>query len=197
MPDLDKILRMSEIFGVTTDFLLKDEMETEEYTGSTAEDSPLRAVSMEEANDYLAYKKTASVKIALGVLLCILLFVITLFSCEKSVEEPARLLLAKAKAMFADIENVLESEYGINTDRQKYHDSANLNMFMRKLSNAKSVNGLIIRIAWSCMYWDSRRIKIAQSMAEVIKKHVEPEVGLDLDPELKAKGIAYEGHTIE
>lgn len=72
VPDLDKILRMSEIFGVTTDFLLKDEMETEEYTGSTAEDSPLRAVSMEEANDYLAYKKTASVKIALGVLLCIL-----------------------------------------------------------------------------------------------------------------------------
>ena len=72
VPDLDKILRMSEIFGVTTDFLLKDEMETEEYTGSTAEDSPLRAVSMEEANNYLAYKKTASVKIALGVLLCIL-----------------------------------------------------------------------------------------------------------------------------
>ncbi len=72
VPDLDKILRMSEIFGVTTDFLLKDEMETEEYTGSTAEDSPLRAVSMEEANAYLAYKKTASVKVALGVLLCIL-----------------------------------------------------------------------------------------------------------------------------
>ena len=72
VPDLDKILRMSEIFGVTTDFLLKDEMETEEYTGSTAEDSPLRGVSMEEANQYLAFKKTASVKIAVGVLLCIL-----------------------------------------------------------------------------------------------------------------------------
>ena len=72
VPDLDKILRMSEIFGVTTDFLLKDEMETEEYTGSTAEDSPLRGVPMEEAHAYLTHKKTASVKIALGVLLCIL-----------------------------------------------------------------------------------------------------------------------------
>ena len=72
VPDLDKILRMSEIFGVTTDFLLKDEMETEEYTGSTAEDSPLRGVPMEEAHAYLAHKKTASVKIAIGVLLCIL-----------------------------------------------------------------------------------------------------------------------------
>lgn len=72
VPDLDKILRMSEIFGVTTDFLLKDEMETEEYTGSTENDSPLRSVSMEEANAYLAYKRSASAKIAFGVLLCIL-----------------------------------------------------------------------------------------------------------------------------
>ena len=72
VPDLDKILRMSEIFGVTTDFLLKDELETEEYTGSTEQDSPLRAVSMEEANAYLAFKRTAAVKIALGVLLCII-----------------------------------------------------------------------------------------------------------------------------
>lgn len=72
VPDLDKILRMSELFGVTTDFLLKDEFETEDYTGSTAEDSPLRAVSMEDANAYLAYKRSASAKIAFGVLLCIL-----------------------------------------------------------------------------------------------------------------------------
>ena len=72
VPDLDKILRMSEIFGVTTDFLLKDEIETEEYTDSAAEDTPLRGVSMEEANAYLAYKHSASVKIAFGVLLCIL-----------------------------------------------------------------------------------------------------------------------------
>ncbi len=72
VPDLDKILRMSEIFGVTTDFLLKDEMETEEYTGSTEHDSPLRSVSMEEANAYLAFKRSAAAKIAFGVLLCII-----------------------------------------------------------------------------------------------------------------------------
>ncbi|MBR2446515.1 MAG: helix-turn-helix transcriptional regulator [Clostridia bacterium] len=72
IPDLDKILRMSEIFGVTTDFLLKDEMEAEEYTGSTADDSPLRSVSMEDANKYLAFKRSAAAKIAFGVLLCIL-----------------------------------------------------------------------------------------------------------------------------
>ena len=118
---------------------------------------------------------------------------------DASLDAPSVVIHDKeiAKAMFADIEDVLESEYGINTDRQKYHDSANQNMFMRKLSNAGSVNGLIIRIAWSCMYWDSRRIQIAQTMADIIKRHVEPEAGNVLDPELKVKGIAYEGHTIE
>ena len=46
------------------------------------------------------------------------------------------------------------------------------------------------------MFWDSRRIKIAQTMAEILKKHIMPEVCNEIDPELKIKGIAYEGHTI-
>ena len=118
---------------------------------------------------------------------------------DASLDAPTVVIRDKetAKAMFEELENMLESEYDIKTDCQKYHDSASPNMFMRKLSNAGSVNGLIIRIAWSCMYWDSRRIKIAQSMADVIKKHVEPEAGIVIDPELKVKGIAYEGHTLE
>lgn len=118
---------------------------------------------------------------------------------DSSLDAPTVVIRDKetAKAMFEEIENMLESEYDIKTDRQKYHDSANPNMFMRKLSNADSVNGLMVRIAWSCMYWDSRRIQITQTMADIIKKHVEPEAGNELDPELKVKGIAYEGHTIE
>lgn len=67
---------------------------------------------------------------------------------------------------------------------------------MRHLTNADNVNGLMIRIAWSCMYWDSRRIQIAQTMAEIIRKYVEPEKVSYTDPELKVKDIAYEGHTI-
>ncbi len=30
-PDLEKILQLSNLFGVTTDYLLKDELEDEEY----------------------------------------------------------------------------------------------------------------------------------------------------------------------
>ena len=101
-----------------------------------------------------------------------------------------------AKSIFEEIENTLESQFGVKTDRQQFHDSANSKLFMRHLTNADNVNGLMIRIAWSCMYWDSRRIQIAQTMAEIIRKYVEPEKVDYTDPELKVKDIAYEGHTI-
>ena len=41
VPDLDKILKLSEIFGVTTDYLIKDDIEEEqysEYTGYKADE---------------------------------------------------------------------------------------------------------------------------------------------------------------
>src|SRR5699024_8720831 len=59
IPDLDKILKMSEIFGVSTDYLLKDSNEPEEEaltpaapvtTPDPGSDNDIRTVSLEEAN---------------------------------------------------------------------------------------------------------------------------------------------------
>ena len=75
VPDLQKILKMAEIFGVSTDYLLKDEMEPETSVSPVYETrevgSSLRRVSMEEASDYIAVRKIHLPKIALGVFLCI------------------------------------------------------------------------------------------------------------------------------
>ena len=75
VPDLDKILLMSQIFGVSTDYLLKDELGEPEYTETknapAAEETPLRRVSMEEAASFLDVKKQTAPKIALAVFLCI------------------------------------------------------------------------------------------------------------------------------
>ena len=49
VPDLDKVLQMSRLFGVTTDYLLKDEMEEAQAASSAEEGEKLRRVSMEEA----------------------------------------------------------------------------------------------------------------------------------------------------
>lgn len=73
VPDLDKILILSEIFGVSTDYLLKDNFETEEYIPTDSGDkTSLRRVSLEEANKFLKLNGVCAVKNAFAVMLCIL-----------------------------------------------------------------------------------------------------------------------------
>ena len=70
-PDLEKILLLSRLFGVSTDYLLKDELEQEEFTEDTLE-SIVKQLTMEEAHAYLAHRRWASIRIALATMLCIL-----------------------------------------------------------------------------------------------------------------------------
>ena len=72
IPDLEKILQLSALFGVTTDYLLKDEIEDEEFTDDTSSDSTVKRISMEEANAYIEQRKKDSLRIALATFLCIL-----------------------------------------------------------------------------------------------------------------------------
>ncbi len=71
VPDIDKILKLSELFGVTTDFLLKDEIEYEKADEINFDDT-FRRVSRDEAQAYLAHKKKISWQIAIATLLCII-----------------------------------------------------------------------------------------------------------------------------
>ena len=75
LPDMNRIIKMSELFGVSTDILLRDELVLEPSTIHTEElvpDSSLTNVSVEEANTFLEYRVKASGRIALGVMMCIL-----------------------------------------------------------------------------------------------------------------------------
>ena len=84
-PDLEKILMLSSLFGVTTDYLLKDTLEDEEFTDSI-EDTRGRTVTMEEANAYLNHRLWASRRIAIATLLCILSPICLLFLAALSEE---------------------------------------------------------------------------------------------------------------
>ena len=109
VPDMDKVVQMSRLFGVTTDYLLKDEIE--EQAAALVEESPLRRVTMGQAADYLARRRAAAPKVAFAVLLCI-------------VSPVTLLLLAVAVSIFlradADVrdyrfleEEPFETEYGV------------------------------------------------------------------------------------
>lgn len=79
VPDLDKVVQMSRLFGVSTDYLLKDELEEEEFVESEADETPLRRVTMEQAARYLALRKACAPKIALAVAMCIVSPVVIIF----------------------------------------------------------------------------------------------------------------------
>ncbi|MGN0350237.1 MAG: helix-turn-helix domain-containing protein [Roseburia sp.] len=76
VPDLTRILQMADLFGVTTDYLLKDDCE------KRAENVPLtetvetvkkvRTVTMEEASDFLKIQKRNAPLMAFGVSLCVI-----------------------------------------------------------------------------------------------------------------------------
>lgn len=75
IPDLQKILKMADIFGVSTDYLLKDEIEPENGTDlkciDSDSDTPLRKVTLEEASEFISMRKKTLPKIGIGVFLMI------------------------------------------------------------------------------------------------------------------------------
>lgn len=79
VPDLNKILQLSELFGVSTDYLLKDEIEENEYVETVDEEKTVRRVSMEEANEFLSTKCKTAKFTALGTFLCILSIIPLMF----------------------------------------------------------------------------------------------------------------------
>ena len=72
VPDLDKMIRLSELFGVSTDYLLKDEIEQAEHINSSNDIPSLKRVFMEEANAFLSVKSRTAKTIAYAAFLCIL-----------------------------------------------------------------------------------------------------------------------------
>ena len=141
VPDLKRIIVLSEIFGVSTDYLLKDELEETEAVESGAMDAPgdnAVPVSMETALSYLQTAKEASSRIAAGVALCILspvpvlLLYLTAVACGLNTELlsglgviPLVLIIAGAVALFVTTglrlkpyeyleQSAIETEYGVS-----------------------------------------------------------------------------------
>ena len=87
IPDINRILELSKIFGVTTDYLLKDDLETVLHS-EVDETHNYTKVSLQEANNFLEDKEIGSRWIARGVVLCILSPVILILLTSFSEESP-------------------------------------------------------------------------------------------------------------
>ena len=72
IPDLEKILKMSEIFGVSTDYLLKDEIEDVLPSETSAPEETARFIDPESANEYMDLVRKVSARFAWAVSILIL-----------------------------------------------------------------------------------------------------------------------------
>jgi transcriptional regulator with XRE-family HTH domain len=75
-PDLQRVIHMAELFGVSTDYLLREDMLPEDVNLYVSEGmeirEPIRRVSMEDANDFLETKRKGAPRIANAVTMCII-----------------------------------------------------------------------------------------------------------------------------
>ena len=85
----------------------------------------------------------------------------------------------------------MDADFDMKTERQQYHSTASPKLFLRQLPNISNINGLVVRMAWSCTAWDSRRMLIAKTFADILNRNRQPNYMTLEDTELKVKGIGY------
>lgn len=102
MPDMKKILQLSEVFDVSTDYLLKDEIDEDVPAEIVPverglEEEKVRSVSMEEASSFLQFNEDAARRISTGVMLCILspVLLIVLGGLAEAGRIPIRVMAAE------------------------------------------------------------------------------------------------------
>ncbi len=71
LPEMEKIILLSNLFGVSVDYLIRDEINDIEYLENDYLYKP-RQLSLKEVNDFLDKNNKSSNYVSLGVMLCIL-----------------------------------------------------------------------------------------------------------------------------
>lgn len=72
IPDLNKLIKLSEIFGVSTDYLIKDNVLTDGVvTVDNGDSKGLRNISLDEALNFMELSEHLAGKLALGVAICV------------------------------------------------------------------------------------------------------------------------------
>jgi len=92
VPDMDKIVKMSSVFGVTTDYLLKDEMGEPEVLQQPQDSEPgLRKVSLAQASEYMEKRRKRAPLMAISAFLCVASPIVLILLCGMSEGGPVKI----------------------------------------------------------------------------------------------------------
>ena len=124
-PELEKLVRLSEIFGVSVDSLLKDD--TEPLTAESSERP--RRVSREEAESFMELTQRTGKRIALGVSLCIVSPLLLILSQRELGILPAALGISLGVLIIMVAAAViLIVSGGIKLEKYEYIETENLQL---------------------------------------------------------------------
>lgn len=136
IPDLKRIIEMANLFGVSTDYLLKDEMERAPIQNEEMEYSVYK-VTMEQANEFLQIKEQGAKMVSRGVSLCILSPVLLIFLSGFEKYEQVSILIGMACLLiFVAIAVYIFIHYGMMIEKYDYMDKENI-------ETAYGVSGLV------------------------------------------------------
>ena len=111
---------------------------------------------------------------------------------RKMVVAFSKLIASQTKAIVvpsAKISDMLDSEFDIKVENQKYHKNTNPAYFFRHLNH--KVNSVQLRVAWSLMCWNMQSINIASHMAKVIHDKIESDNEIKNLDDIKKKVVGY------
>lgn len=100
VPDLEKIIKLSQIFGVSLDYLLREEIEDEEYF-DYEEEAKVRRFTLGEMHEYVKIRLDNSKNVAKGIYLSIISPV------------PLLLLLAISESKYFFLTDNMTSSFGL------------------------------------------------------------------------------------
>lgn len=95
-----------------------------------------------------------------------------------------------------DLTREMKQRFDLTTDHQVYHASDSPRLLLRKAHLNADVNNVMIRIEWQRLLWDTRRIMIAKTMAEIIAHDLARAPMPDNVALLKKKQIGFDGYDL-
>ncbi len=96
------------------------------------------------------------------------------------------------RLFYEELSASLQTEFGLASDHQRYHDFSSPDLFVRKFSPGMGCrNNVFLRTAWSASLWDVRRMKIAQVIAAAVNRHFDGNAVKAQSPELTTVTSGY------
>lgn len=96
------------------------------------------------------------------------------------------------RRFYRDVESVMDKQFGLQCDHQRYHNTSSPNIIYRQLG-LDNCNHVILRIEWNKLLWDENCMALCKTLARLIKKDI---VGQELEEKaiFKTKSIGYKDY---